>query len=259
MGWRLAFHQQTDGRTLSSSTIPILPSFKVHFNGLADDLSFPHPHRKWRDELHAKSRLLFTCSPPFSFAFSCSLQKASRSAEPSPPQNHLGMDSFVCCFVAFFFYFMCNWSCLVCFPNSFLSVALAVCLLWTACSWKDSSEAAFFRETEEENSTFFKTIFFSFIFSNEWIHRRNTWLLRSDEGWTGVNLQHLLKCRKLPWKEIKIQTKLVCGHCCSSHSSVSYMAYTLFIYLFFFIKVHFNEMQKCSWLYWTIIRCCMTW
>lgn len=55
---------------------------------------------------------------------------------------------------------------------------------WTAFCWKDSDEAAFFRLTEEEKKHILWDYLFSF-FSNEWIHRMDTRLLRSDEGWTG--------------------------------------------------------------------------
>lgn len=46
----------------------------------------------------------------------------------------------------------------VLYPNS-VSSSLLPCSRWIACCWKDSSEASFFRGTEEEKSTFFKTIF----------------------------------------------------------------------------------------------------
>lgn len=66
------------------------------------------------------------------------------------------------------------------------------------------SEAAFFKVTEEENGIFF--FLFLFFPSNEWIHRRDTRLLRSDEGWTAGICRHLFKCWKLPWKDKETKT-----------------------------------------------------
>ena len=134
-------------------------------------------------------------------AFIFSLQQASQPEFVVSSSNSFGMYIFMLLFyVVFFFnslcvihiYFLIFYISLIQFC---LSLWLVAC--WIAFCQKDSNEAAFFRLTDEEKSTFFETICF---FSNEWIHRMDTRLLRSDKWWTGGISSTYLNAENSPEK-----------------------------------------------------------
>ena len=193
----------TSWETSLSSTGPTLPLLKVKFSGLAGCPA---------------SLLTSTGNEGTSGAQSLDFSWRFTSVSPSfslhlfPPA---GKSTWVCgLLLKLFWYVYLHVVVLCCFFFNSLCVIhiyflifyislIQFCLsLWLVACWiafcqKDSNEAAFFRLTDEEKSTFFETICF---FSNEWIHRMDTRLLRSDKWWTGGISSTYLNAENSPEK-----------------------------------------------------------
>lgn len=180
--------------------------------------------RKGRDEYLPKN--LDFSSSSFFYLRLPPLTGGSICGDPSSPQNRFGMDIFVSFFLVYLFFlsfcviqvsfllsFKKNF-----FPNSVLSVVVAVCLL-EGLQW-----GSLLQVDRGRKQHILWDYFFHFFFSNEWIHRRDTRLFEKWRGMDWWDRQHLLKCWKLPWKIKEISRKLVCQHCCSRMNHFKYQA-----------------------------------
>lgn len=98
----------------------------------------------------------------------------------------------------FLFCFFQVHFCFLLFPQIKFSLPLWLFACWTAFCWKVSNKAAFFQLRDEEKTH--SSILFLF-FNNEWIHRMDTRLLRSDKRWTGGICSTYLNAENSPEKK----------------------------------------------------------
>lgn len=184
--------QPTDRRPLLLPQAPLCCPSKVQFSDPLINQPPFSPVQEMKGWVEPKASTSLDMSPlSFHLLSSFLSSRHINLWSWSSPPNSFGMYIFVSWFFSFVSFIWFDFSLIQ------FSLPLWLFTCWTAFCRKDSNEAAFFQLTDEEKSTFLDTICF---FSNEWIHRMDTRLLRSDKRWTGGICSTYLNAENSPEK-----------------------------------------------------------